>query len=103
MEMVELQIRPQHMHFNSLMTACAKNADSTTAKGVFDVMPKWDLTPRTEDYNILISCCRMDLKNCVSIFEQMQQSGTRVIGRTYQEMLNAYVCAKDREGAQTFM
>merc|ERR1712226_368735 len=71
-----------------------------TAQGVFDVMPAWGLSPRSEDFNILISCSRLDLPACEAVFEKMKISGVTVGSRTYQEMLAAYVGAKDGEGAR---
>merc|ERR1712224_434986 len=100
LELVQSGAQPEHMHFNALMTACAKDADATTASGVFEIMPQWGLQPRTEDYNILISCCRLDLSWCRGVFDQMRQAGVNITSRTYQEMLAAHVSAKDGDGAR---
>merc|ERR1740129_1102312 len=85
------------------MAACAAHGYADIASQVFEMMQQQGLEPRIEDYTILISCCRKDLDRCCELMAQLRQANLQPLPRTYQEMLQAYILAKDTVAAKALV
>jgi len=96
-------IPPTNVHFNALMTACAGVGELATAQAIFDMMPQYGLRPRLEDYIILVSCARFDLKRCLELVAEMEKAGFQLTDRVHTQLLEAYVIAGDGPGAQALL
>merc|ERR1712129_54726 len=102
-EMASEGLQATHTHYNALMAACASHCYAEIASQVFEMMKQKGLDPRIEDYTILISCCRKDLDRCCELMAQMRHANLQPLQRTYQEMLQAYIIAKDVAGAKALV
>lgn len=102
MQMTESCTRPDHGHFNALMAACARHVHAATAEAVFQSMQAWGLPPRVEDYNILLGCQRQNLPRCLELYQELQTKGFKPTSSSQQQVLEAYVLAKDGRGALAF-
>merc|ERR1712070_702239 len=100
---VEDEVTPNHMHFNSLMSSCARSADAATAQAVFDMMPSYSLKPRSEDYSILIACCRYDLPKAKQVYADFEKQNLPMLASIREQMLEAYVEGKDGPGAMAII
>eukprot|EP00928_Gymnodinium_smaydae_P040952 TRINITY_DN27731_c0_g1_i1.p1 TRINITY_DN27731_c0_g1~~TRINITY_DN27731_c0_g1_i1.p1 ORF type:complete len:392 (-),score=68.38 TRINITY_DN27731_c0_g1_i1:107-1213(-) len=101
--MTEAGVKPNHTHFNTLLTSCAKCELADHAHAILQTMPQWGLEPRIEDYTALLMCCRHDLPRCKGIFEEIRKAGLFINGLTYVTMLEAYVLGRDAPGARTLL
>lgn len=102
MQMTSSCTHPDHGHYNALLASCARHNLAPTAQAVFEYMRGQGLEPRLEDYNILLGCHRQSLPRCLELYAEMQAKGFRPTGTTQQQILEAYVLARDGRGAVSF-
>eukprot|EP00747_Dinoflagellata_sp_TGD_P220815 gnl/TRDRNA2_/TRDRNA2_92733_c0_seq1.p1 gnl/TRDRNA2_/TRDRNA2_92733_c0~~gnl/TRDRNA2_/TRDRNA2_92733_c0_seq1.p1 ORF type:complete len:397 (-),score=61.90 gnl/TRDRNA2_/TRDRNA2_92733_c0_seq1:80-1270(-) len=102
-EMVEANVPPDHTHFNSLIASCARGCLEDTAQAIFDLMPQWGLTPRLEDYAILMSCYRHNLIRLKELLADMRSHGISPTGKVYRDLIEAHVHAGDGAGARELL
>lgn len=87
-------------HFNTILTSCAKDANSDLAQGVFDLISKYNLSPSLQTWTILLSCNRYNLARCLDIISHIRNAGLAPSGLTLLELLSAHVLAQDWSGAK---
>merc|ERR1712183_403481 len=102
-EMTSAGVRPDHTHFNSLLSSCIWNGYMDIAEAIIDLMPQWGLEPRTEDFTSLISCCRSDLSRCRQAFEKMKAAGVAPSFTTYKNLILVHVSGGDVQGAESLL
>lgn len=88
-EMTTAGIKPESFHFNSLITACARNRYADVADTIFRSMPQYGLTHRVEDFTALISCCISEVDRCRKILEELRSAGLQPTKFTLQEVVQA--------------
>merc|ERR1711918_283798 len=66
-EMTSQGIPALNTHFSALLIACAPGCHSDVARGIFDLMPQYNVKPDVANWTTLLSYHRENLSECLRI------------------------------------